>query len=284
MARITMSEQDKIDILARYNNGESVLSISKSFPYSYDVIHYFLKKNGIEIRSNKYNSRKYHCNSNIFSEIDTEEKAYWLGFLYADGCIMKSDYNAYIVSLALGLKDREHLRKFQSFLNTNYPIHDYMSTGNTHHPYSRIAIRDNKIALDLINHGVFLRKTEDLKFPLDLPNNLMSHFIRGYFDGDGCLTGHLDKNKHMRWYLKFCGTMDMMNGIQNHILHFKLYNKPVALTKRYKNNVNNYNLEIGGNKQVGEILNYIYRDATIYLERKYQKYLTMIENKGEQTK
>lgn len=44
MARITMSEQDKIDILARYNNGESVLSISKSFPYSYDAIHYFLKK------------------------------------------------------------------------------------------------------------------------------------------------------------------------------------------------------------------------------------------------
>ena len=94
----------------------------------------------------------------------------------------------------------------------------------------------------------------------------------------------LDKNKHMRWHLKFCGTMDMMNGIQNHILHFKLYNKPVTLTKRYKNDVNNYNLEIGGNKQVGEILNYIYRDATIYLERKYQKYLTMIENKGEQTK
>ena len=76
----------------------------------------------------------------------------------------------------------------------------------------------------------------------------------------------------------------MMNGIQNYVLHLKSYNKPIALTKRYKNDVDNYNLEIGGNKQVREILNYIYRDATIYLERKHQKYLTMIENKGEQTK
>lgn len=270
MGEIYIDSQIKQKIIDEYNNGMSVLGLTKVFPYSYGVIYRVLKENNIIIRNNSFTARKYHCNSNIFHVIDTQEKAYWLGFLYADGYISQIN-NSYVVGLSLSSVDKTHVEKFRSFLETDYPINEYISSGFKASLYSRIAVNDKIIAEDLIRHGVVLQKTNVLKFP-QLSNELIPHFIRGYFDGDGCLTCHKRRkgSEDLVWVIKFCGTKDMLENIYNNLP--KRYNKPINLYQRYNRDNNNYCFDIGGNIQVVHILNYLYKDATIYLERKYQKY------------
>lgn len=106
------------DIIPLYNQGVSLTKIAKLFNTSRDTLSSRLKKMGIEV-INIQNSTKF--NENIFDVIDTEEKAYWLGFLYADGYIETPNDNkkSYSMELALKLSDVEHLIKFNDFMQHN---------------------------------------------------------------------------------------------------------------------------------------------------------------------
>ena len=96
-------------ILDRYNAGESVLSISYDFPErSYWSISEEIKASGIAVRGNDFTARKYRCNETYFDHIDSESKAYWLGFIYADGCISN---NGYRFEVRLSKNDEDHLIK-----------------------------------------------------------------------------------------------------------------------------------------------------------------------------
>lgn len=279
MLKVYVEPKDRKDIIEKYNMGFSILALTKTTNYSYTVINRILKEENIPIRDNSYTARKYHCNSNIFEEINTEEKAYWLGFLYADGYISPAN-NSYTIGLALSSIDKEHIEKFKIFLETDYPIHEYVSTGYKPSLYSRLHIKDKKIGEDLIKYGILPQKTSILAFP-KISENLIPHFIRGYFDGDGCLTCHkFNKNSsRLIWVIKFCGTENMLKNIYNNLP--RRYNNPINLYQRYKRDNNNYCIDIGGNKQVLQILNYLYKDATIYLERKYKKYQELVEQDKE---
>ncbi len=84
------------------------------------TIRDILVKNGVEMRSNKQNSRKYSVNDDYFSIIDTEEKAYWLGFIFADGYI--SNKNGKRVGITLKSSDRDHIIKFAKAISATYPV------------------------------------------------------------------------------------------------------------------------------------------------------------------
>lgn len=124
------------------------------------------------------------------------------------------------------------------------------------------------------------QKTSILTFP-EISENLIPHFIRGYFDGDGCLTCHKfnENSPRLIWVIKFCGTENMLKNIYDNLP--RRYNNPINLYQRYKRDNNNYCIDIGGNQQVLQILNYLYKDATIYLERKYKKYQELVEQYKE---
>lgn len=271
MSKKVLSDNEVKEIIFKYvEEGKSILQISKEVPYSYDVVRRVLVENGIKIRSNSYNSRKYHCNEHYFDEIDSPEKAYWLGFIYADGYISFPDYS-FLLGIGLAKQDEEHLIKFKNAINSNHKINTYKSHGYANTMYSRITIRSDHMCKQLMQKGVVLHKTNILKFPYNIvPDDLMSHFIRGYFDGDGCLTYHIKKGTNRTVFsIKIVGTKEVLEGINKYIPINKTFN----LTKRRKNNTNNYNLEIGGNKQVGVVLDYMYKNSTVHLDRKYEKYL-----------
>lgn len=259
-------------IVEDYKNGNSVLQISKKYGYKYDKTYSVIKKHNLEIRGNDYNSKIYHVDSHVFDIIDSEEKAYWLGFLYADGCVLNTGSN-YKMSLALFDKDINHLMKFKSFLNTNNPIKIY--NGNHNNKYCRISVIDYNICMSLIDKGVYERKTEIIKYPSFLNSELDRHFIRGYVDGDGCITYHkhnINKDRYV-FSLKILSTKEMLYEIHKRLPSNKS-NMPI-LQKRRKNEVNNYSLEYGGNKQTLNILNYLYGESNIYLDRKYERYLLL---------
>lgn len=273
MKKIVVPNDIKDKIIEDYIHGDSVLSLSKKYGYKYDKTYSIIKENNLEIRGNDFNSKKYYNDSYIFDKIDTEEKAYWLGFLYADGCIMKNKNNLKL-SLALSVEDMGHLNLFKSFLNTNAPI--YVYDGNHNNKYCRLQIFDNHMCEQLINKGVYIKKTEIITFPQFLDESLIRHFIRGYVDGDGCITyyKHNKNQNHLTFALKICSTREMLESIHKFLPTNKSSEYP-TLEKRRKNEVNNYSVSYGGNIQTLNILNYLYDNTNIYLQRKYERYLLL---------
>lgn len=216
--------------------------------------------------------RKYDVNDDYFEIIDTEHKAYWLGFMYADGYIL-SDRDT--IGISLSVKDITHIEKFKRDVSSQSPIKTYIQRSGYKENtlYSRLLIRSKKMKEDLIKHGVFKKKTNTLKFPKWLDKKLFPHFIRGYFDGDGCLThGGKCKNGNTIYNIKIVGTKNMLINIE------KILKIDIKLQQRHpKRNVDNWTLTINGNQQVKKIMNYLYKDSTIFLNRKYERYLELIK-------
>lgn len=184
--------------------------ILKKYQISESTLEKILHDNHI----NNYNhGRKYYFNEKYFDTIDNEHKAYWLGFIYADGSHNTNRYSLTITLqprdgyfLELFLKDIECTRPLSYAYNKKYDR--LYPTAHVQHPYLSSA---------LINKGVDSDKSFKIRFPSDdiVPLNLKRHFIRGYFDGDGCLSN--PKNIHYISY-SFIGNDEFLDGLQNFLI------------------------------------------------------------------
>ncbi|MFH1780639.1 MAG: LAGLIDADG family homing endonuclease [Candidatus Nealsonbacteria bacterium] len=117
-----------------------------------------------------------------FFKFWTAEMSYVLGYITADGCVIKrkNRQNSYIFNITS--KDKKHLLKIRKTLNSNYPLSiKHNSQGM---PCSQIQICNKEICKDLINLGILPRKTSCLK-PIIVPKKYFPDFVRGFFDGDG---------------------------------------------------------------------------------------------------
>lgn len=277
---LSRNKEKSQEIIKLYQEGYSSLKIAKIYDTTYNTIIRILDKNNIPRRSNKINSRQYNLNHNFFNNIDNEEKAYWLGFLYADGYLsftIDDKRPRKIVGLSLGIKDINHLNKFNTCLESTYSIKIYTNTGfvKQGYPaakYGKLCFTSDQLFDDLAKLGCIEHKTQTLKFPTEeqVPQYLLHHFLRGFMDGDGSIKITQPKdNKCIRFGLDFCGTTEMLDGIQ------KFFNTQLKLSKRHKNKTNNYSLSYGGNQSVYKKLLMLYKDATIYLDRKYERFLQL---------
>ena len=126
---------------------------------------------------------------------------------------------------------------------------------------------------DLLNIGCTPRKTETLNFPKNIPNTLIIHFIRGYFDGDGCLSFVTRKGiRHLM--SSFIGTKNILLGIQRVLgLSQKLHK--ASHVKNSSDFVFEFKI---AKKDSVKILNILYNDSSIYLERKYKRFSIFKEN------
>lgn len=253
---VNIDEDTMIKIIDLYNKGNSIRTISDKLKINRHTISRELKQRGIDIKRKKYTSQE-----DIFEVIDTEEKAYWLGFLYADGYISKLNDN---VQLIIQNRDYDHLCKFKEFCKSDHPIKYTEHVRDTGYivKANSISIYSKKMHSDLINKGCYVCKTPMIKFPTEkqVPHEMMRHFIRGYMDGDGTIG--IDKTNI---FVGFVGTTEFLDGLQK---IFKTNNK---LFKTGKNNIA-FTYKVKGNIKALNILNYLYDDATIYLERKHEIY------------
>lgn len=197
-------------------------------------------------------------NIHYFDKIDTEEKAYWLGFLFADGAI--TQYNkSYDIELSLNINDKEHVEKYAKAIGKNY-----VNNNSTYR--SRCIVGSKHMFNTLASYGCTVKKSLTLKFPNESifkDKTLIRHFIRGYFDGDGCVSfGNKD---HTIPTVSIIGTKDFLNGIQ---LIYKS-------NKNLRNNNKNQNITKVLKYSTNEaftFIDWLYKDSTIYLERKYNRY------------
>ena len=163
----------------------------------------YLRSKGISCR------RKVFFDDTLFEDIDNEEKAYWLGFLFADGNITYDlDKTKYKIELGLATIDYNHLEKYKTFLKYNKDIKFRSSTNSC-----RIIVGSKKACEDLIKLGCTPKKSLILKFPKNIREDLLSHFIRGYFDGDGSIS--ICKNTNRLKTICILGTLNFLKRINN---------------------------------------------------------------------
>lgn len=242
-------------------NKISITKCAKMFNIHRETLTKYLKEYNIH-----EDRRYYFCNENYFETIDNEHKAYWLGFITADGCL-KSKNNQ--LSIGLSIKDIKHLEKFKFYINSEHPIRIETTTvKNKIYEVCGIRIGNKKIYNDLRNLKVNPNKSLN-EIPAEVPNELIRHYIRGIFDGDGWLSWGLNWSE-----IGFGMGYNILNYIKNNV-------ELLAGIKEYqiKPYKNIYRYRITSNIEIKKLLDYLYKDSTVYLDRKYEKYLEYCRSK-----
>ena len=257
-----MLDEVSDEIIHYYSvQGNSVSKIAKIYSCNPSVIRRILVQHGIEIRKNDFYSAK-SFDKDFFKRIDSEEKAYLLGFIYADGCVSNNTF-----SIKLSIKDLDLLVKIKEILSSSHKIvtHENKSGYGIGNISCCLAINNSELAEDLISLGVFRNKSKTLKFPTEnqVPKSLINHFIRGYFDGDGSVHGSIKYP-----CISIFGTQDFLSGVME---SFKEIIPTKSSIYKYKNK-DIYYISLGGHNQILKIYQYFYKEASIFLGRKKDRF------------
>lgn len=263
-----MEETILQNLLKDANEGVSLNSLMKKYHLGYKKLKRILNQNSISMHTSSRLIDKDFKND-IFDVIDTEEKAYWLGFIYADGYISKKDCSRnhrYLFEIQLAEKDKEHLEKLKLFFNSKKELsyHKIKLKDKEYLSY-RLSRQNKQLWESLYNKGVVPQKSLILEFPTEeqVPKSFQLAFIRGYIDGDGCITINSFNDLS---YLGLVGTSKFLDKIE----------ELLGKGNRYKDG-NNFDLRYSINTAI-PILEQLYSNATIYLERKRNRALMCIEN------
>ena len=232
----------------------SLLTINRKTVYK------ILRKNNIKSRTLSEAAMKYTCNDSFFNVINTEEKAYWLGALYADGNVSKKASTS--GQIFLTAKDKEWVEKFMRDINSsNKPRSEYHTKFKS--TIWKAQITSSQMYNDLVNLGCIPVKSH-------ISKDLIHHFIRGYFDGDGTVGIYKNLGSHDWKILKsgFCsGSQKFLEDILQ-ILPTK--NKNITYKGVYVVQLSLKDSII--------LYNYMYQNSTVYLQRKKDKFDTYLKD------
>jgi hypothetical protein len=241
------------EIIRLYQSGISGNQIGKQLGYSSSQITEFLNKQ-VEIRPRNI----YAVDKNYFNKIDTQEKAYTLGWWYSDGNVMPDGK----IRVCIQQEDEYIIQWLKEQLQYTGPLYYKSSRPTSPKPQVELCINRQTLAQDLIKLGCIPNKSMLLKFPTEdqVPKNLIQHFVRGYFDGDGSV------NKTVQ----IVGTWDFCQGLKD-VLPCEITN----IYQRYKDRPkleSSHQLFIGTLTGAARFYHWIYTDATMFLKRKMEKF------------
>lgn len=247
----------KSEIVARYNGGESIAALAASYGRSFATMRENLHRWGAVMRR-RGPVRRCEFDESFFSVIDTEAKAYWLGFILADGCVGQTGAGNWVCRVNLSSCDAQHLAKLAAAVGTTTKVkngHDGAS--------AYLDLCSVQLCRDLQALECGPNKTGRHGIP-KIREDLNRHFYRGYFDGDGSL---FDMLKAYSWRFDVVGSTKFIAQFQRWLME----HARVAVTKlqRCRCAADVSSLRYSGSKQVARIMSLLYTDATIYLDRKY---------------
>ena len=258
-----------------YKELGSLQKISSHLSIPIDGIYNYAKNFNLEY--SKTYKGVYSCNQDFFQR-ETTESFYLAGFIAADGSVQYRKYSK-ILKITLALQDKGHLEKIKNMLSSNHPIKEYLVKKSNlvkkETKSAELQIANSKLVDDLKKFGIVPNKTKTYRMPDWLVNHqLVHHFMRGYFDGDGtvCYSG-LAKNRKVRqlsWNV--LGTEYFVDQYRK-ILAQSLQIEELKIIKHKSI----FKIATTGNKIILKIKNFLYRDATIYLDRKFKK-ITILSN------
>ena len=265
MTGVPISDELKESIISYYkNNIVTIVDVCKKFNLCAPTISKILKGIKKYSKSELYNPQ---LNQNYFENIDSEDKAYYLGLIITDGNVYKDKGSGRQASISIYLSspDEYLLEKFKQILKTNTSL---VKDNRREKPGYSIAIRSDKIADDLSKLGIIPNKTFQTFLP-QVQEEFMPALIRGILDGDGSIRFSKYKNKYLH-YISFCGTHQLMVDISNYLYKtLKLNTKPNVYD--YKNKGLS-EIKITRYDDIIKVGDWIYTDSTIKMYRKYDKY------------
>lgn len=228
-------------------------------------------------------ARKYGLNEYYFDVIDTEDKAYMLGFIYADG---NNLFQTNRISIHLSKTDEEILKKFSQIVYGS-EILKYNSRKNDKgivFNYVSLNMYSKHMSQHLATLGVVERKSHKITFPKWLDKYLYRHFIRGLIDGDGWI--YIPNDNRDSPNVGLICTRNINDFLKEY--YDKEFGIKTYLTKAHKQDMDVMcEIRVKNYHQCKIFLDWLYKDSTIYLQRKYnlyQKFLCRYNNLREQNK
>lgn len=251
-------------IISKYKDGKSIKKIVSETGISNITVSKYLKLNNIDL--DRY---KYDINHSWLDKIDTPEKAYFIGLMFSDGCVYK---NCIVINLAIC--DINILKKINKYIANENIILIRKIYKQNHQDQCKFYFSSKKMYSRLKELGCVERKT----FSLELSDHCIQElrlyfkdFVRGYFDGDGCLTNRKTYNKQGIIY--FCGTGKFCSQLGEQL------KKEIGIYSTIRKKPGVYRLEIERQGDVAKLLNFMYDGANVFLDRKYDKYLKFCANR-----
>ena len=249
------------EVITRYKNGESCQVIADSFKVTFHTISNILERNNIA-RNNKY--KNINLNENYFEKIDSNDKAYFLGFMLTDGNV---SLNENIIRLSLSSKDEEILNIFKEKTGNENKI---CIREDEKHSERTFQLRSKKWKDDLAKYGVVPQKTFISEMPV-LSTDMMPHLIRSMIDGDGWISF----NSHQ---IGFCGNEKTVNQLKEYLVKtLNVYDAKIIHASE-----NLWQVTWASQTDIEKIGNYIYQNKdNCFLSRKYNNFLQIIHGNTE---
>lgn len=262
--RLTLAEVDEAERLYTVEN-LSFAKIGKRLGVSDVAIRNQLVKRNVAIRSLSESHRKIPCNHKYFGEPLDEDRAYWIGFLLADGGITEKKYGQTDrVTVRLAKVDLPHLEKLASALESEHKITTLSEEGSV-----QFSVSSSEIVDDLSRYKVIPRKSACHCFSDQIPDSLLRHYFRGYFDGNGGISQH----SRSKWAINCAAGDHFLIAFRDWIASH-LGGHPATIS--FRDGI--HRMAWSGTHRCREILDLMYADATVFLDRKMEKYNQIVKD------
>lgn len=266
-----LPEEEKDRICKLYLDGMSTVKLGKLYGVWNHSIANVLEEKNIS-RDRRLSTRTYTLDEHYFDEIDTNIKAYIYGLLLSDGY---NNPDKQTVSISLQEEDAALLERVRKEIKSTKPL-EYLDYSNKHdfgYHYKnqyRLLLFSDKICSALTKHGLVKNKSLIVEFP-SLDDIFISSMVRGTWDGDGTLG--LYKNHIIS--VSLTATQMFCDGLKSYVEN-KLGIFSCHIYDAACHNGITRTLQIGRNDDKIKFLEWMYDGAEIYLQRKYDKYLEIL--------
>ena len=278
MRKINIEPDKLIEMSDYYNKCKSLAETSLKFNISVRTLKRRLNSAGVNTKLDVNSLRKkkiiYPIDETYFEEIDTSDKSYILGLLYSDGWMCTNRKQ-----IRLKLTDIDLLEKVKEKLNYDKPLTNNTKTKESHKEAKTLIICNGKIYDDLIKLGCYTNKTFNCSLP-KLNDIFMGDFIRGFFDGDGCIYVGIDKrNGNIVGEAVVISTNNFINDTIKYLSCYDI-NASYFRDKNHDNRIGKF--RIRQHDSLLKLFTLMYGNITsdsIYLERKHNKYKEFLKHK-----
>lgn len=256
--KIIFSKEQIETIKERYLNGESCLRISKDYNVSSETIKRVLEKENVKTRGN----RKHFYNEHIFDKIDTPEKAYWIGFITADGYVNEKRN---FLRIKLQESDLDHLKKFISFIGGDEGMIKYEYHNLTGNKQYYAEVNGKCFINSLVKLNIRQAKSSGKEQLSPIPEEYIKDYIRGLWDGDG----HIGLKQ-----IDLISSVEILRFVQEY-----LKEKCSINVNKILDHYNTYRICVCKNRI--NVLKHLYYENCIALDRKHDLAINLIKEQIE---
>ena len=265
-----LAQKDTAEIVRLYQKGISAEKIGIKYGVCKKTILNALRNEDVPRRKGGWRRKIIAYDETFFDKVDSSIKAYWLGFVAADGCIANEPRQSFL-QFNLSSKDECHLKSFAEDIGFDGTI---MHFNQGDFPLARLRIYSKHLVESLMAHGCAPRKSLSLQFPSSLPEKYLPAWILGYFDGDGSINvwqSNKPGRNALEAMVQIIGTYNVLKGIctvlDAGINGFSTTIRPYGAV---------YKITYGGARQVVKTLEFLYSSSDRYLKRKHERYLQIV--------